>query len=261
MGSAQVGDPADLGGVLGQPAGEFPQHALDADHRGRPQRQPGLGDVVEQGRGEHGRDFGPGSGPRLRLVGGLPAGRRVEHPGVEQHRVGAEQRTGQVRRAWSDGPVFTDRCEERGAAGIQHLRGDLVRGKSNQHRHLDQSGPLQPTDPWGEAELGGGGGEPLMEHLVVARSDLAQVGLAEHQVVRAGSEPTGDHQPAGHPAVLQRRRALLGRRQLVPAVHAYPGQERAGRGRHRVRGEHRGRDQVGPVGGDQVLDPLVRAPW
>jgi len=261
MGSAQVGDPADLGGVLGQPAGEFPQHALDADHRGRPQRQPGLGDVVEQGRGEHGRDFGPGSGPRLRLVGGLPAGRRVEHPGVEQHRVGAEQRTGQVRRAWSDGPVFTDRCEERGAAGIQHLRGDLVRGKSNQHRHLDQSGPLQPTDPWGEAELGGGGGEPLMEHLVVARSDLAQVGLAEHQVVRAGSEPTGDHQPAGHPAVLQRRRALLGRRQLVPAVHAYPGQERAGRGRHRVRGEHPGRDQVGPVGGDQVLDPLVRAPW
>ena len=186
-----------------------------------------MGDVVEQGRGEHWRDAGPGCGPRLRLVSGLPAGRRVEYPGVEQHRVGTEQRTGQVRRAGSDGPVFTDRRDECGTASAQRLCGDLVRGKSNQHRHFDQSGPLQPTDPWGEAELCGRGGEPLMEHPVVAGRDLAQVGLTEHQIVRAGSEPTGDHQPTGHPAVLQRRRALLGRRQLVPAVYTDPGQKRA----------------------------------
>ena len=229
MGSAQVGDPTNLGSILRQPAGELPQHALDADHRGGPQRQPGLGDVVEQGRGEHGRDAGPGRGPRFRLVRGLPAGRRVEHPCVEEHRVGAEQRTGQVRRAGSCWSVLTDRRDERGTAGTHRLGGDLFRGKTNQHSHFDQSGPLQPTDPWGEAELGGGRDEPLMEHPVVAGSDLAQVGLAEHQVVRAGSEPAGDHQPAGHPAVLQRCRALLGRRQLVPAVHADPGQKRAGR--------------------------------
>jgi hypothetical protein len=50
--------------------------------------------------------------------------------------------------------------------------------------------------------------------------------------------PPGDHQPPGHLAVLRRDGALPGQCQLRLAVNADPGQERAGRGGHRVAGEH-----------------------
>jgi hypothetical protein len=173
---------------------------------------------------------------------------------VEQHRVRAEQCPGQVCHARAAGAVPADRRDHGGPAAVDDLLRQLVGSHSGQHRDLHLCRPLQPGDPWGEAKAGGGGAEPLVEGLVVTGGNLAQVRPAQHQVVGRGPKPAGDHQPAGNAAVGQRRSALLGQRQLWPAVDADAGEEGAGRGGHRVAGEHAGRLQVGAVGGDQLFD-------
>jgi hypothetical protein len=105
-----------------------------------------------------------------------------------------------------------------------------------------------------EAELGGRGAEPFVEDPVVMRRDLAQVGTAGDQVVRARPGAAGHDQPADNPPVLQRQCALLGQRQLGPAAGADPGEEHPRYGGHRVLREHARGDQISPVGRDQGLD-------
>ena len=223
--------PANLGSFGGQPAGELPQHALDADHRGRPQRQPGLGDVVEQGRGEHVARRRPRLRPAPPTGCGVPAGRRVEHPGVEQHRVGTEQRTrsGASRRVRRAG---AQRIAAMSAArpALNAVGGDLVRGQPSQHSHFDQGGPLQPTDPWAEAELGGGGGEPRgTPGGGGPRSRPGRAGRAPGSPGWVGSRPVTISQPTT-------RRSLSGVAHCsasgssCPAVDTDPGAEHAGHG-------------------------------
>jgi len=173
---------------------------------------------------------------------------------VEQHRAGAEHRAGQVSHPGTVGAVPADRRGHRGQTGLDERLGQPVGGHPGQHRELHRRRPLQPGDPGGEAEFRSGGPEPVVEPAEMPGGDLAQVGAAEHQVVGGGPEPSGDHQPPHDAAFGQRGGALLGRRQLLPAGDADPGQERARRGGHRMFGEHAGRAQVGTVGGDQLLD-------
>jgi hypothetical protein len=168
---------------------------------------------------------------------------------LEQHRAGAEHGTGQVSHARAAGAVPADRRGHRGQTGLDELLGQPVGGHAGQHRDLHRRRPLQPGDPGGEAEFGGGGPERFVEAAVVPGGDLAQVGSAEHQVIGGGPQSSGDHQPTHDPTLGQRGGALLGQRQLLPAVDADPIQERARRGGHRVFGEHAGRAQVVTVVG------------
>ncbi len=88
----------------------------------------------------------------------------------------------------------------------------------------------------------------------MAGGDLADIGPACHQVVGAGPQPAGDHQPAQHPPILPRRGALGVEGQRRPSLDPDPGQERPGIRCRRVTGEHPGGDEIGMIGGDGILD-------
>ena len=254
VGAAQISNATDLGGVDREPARELTQHAFDPHHRRGPQRQPRLGDVAGEGGGQPCRHRRPGGSPLRRAVPVGLARRGVEQAEVEQGGLRAEQRGAQRLWAVAVGPMSADRCHQRFSPRLDRCLRQLLGSYSGHGGHLDQRRPLQAGHDPVEAELGRARTEPGVECSVVVGGDLAEVGPARHEVVGAGPDPSGHDQPADHSAVLERQRALLRQRQSGPPVDADPGEERAGHRGHRVRGEHPRRDQVGPVGGDQLLD-------
>jgi hypothetical protein len=84
--------------------------------------------------------------------------------------------------------------------------------------------------------------------------NFTEIGTAGDQVVRGRPNPPGDDQPSDHPSFLQRQRALIRQRQLLPALDTDAGQEGAGDRGHRVPGKHAGCDQVGSVGSNLIFD-------
>ena len=251
---AQVGDADHLGGVGGQPAGELPKHALDAHHRRGPQRQPCLGDVTAERGRQPWRDRRPLGGPLGRAVRVGFAGRGVQDAEVEQSGLRTEQRRAQCLGAVAAGSVTSYCFGQRFSLRIDHRLGQPLRSQPGQRGHLDQRRPLQARHDTVEPELGGARAEPGVECLVVVGGDLAEVGSARHEIVRARPDPSGHDQPANDSAVLEWQRALLRQRQSGPPLDADAGEECAGHRGHRVRGEHTRRSQVGPIGGDQLFD-------
>ena len=252
--AAKVGDAGDLRGAAGQPAGELAQHALDAHHGRGPQRQAHLGDVA----GQSGRQLRcrrcPLRGPLGRAIRAGLAGSSAEHAEVEQGGLQSEQCRAQRSGTVAAGPVAADGGGQRLPALVDDGLGHLPGAKPGQCGHLGQRRPLQAGHDRAEAELGGSGGETLVEHPVMAGGDLTEIGAAGHQVIGAGTQPTRHDQPADHPPVLQRQGALGGQRQAGPALGPDPGEEHAGHRGDRVASEHPGGHQVGAVGIDQVLD-------
>ncbi len=173
---------------------------------------------------------------------------------MEQGGLRAEQRCAQRLGAMAVGSVTADRGDQRRSALVDHRLRCLLGGQPGQRRHLGQRRPLQPGHGAVEAELGGGGAEPLMERPVMVGGDFTEIGPARHQIVGARPQPAGDDQPTHHPPVLERQRALGGQRQPGPPVGADPGEEHASDRRHRVAGEHAGRNEVGSIRGDEILD-------
>jgi hypothetical protein len=251
---AQVGDADHLGSVRGQPAGELPQHALDAHHRRGPQRQPRLGDVTGEGGGQPWRDRRPLGGPLGRAVWGVFAGRGVEDAEVEQSGLRTEQRRAQRLGAVAAGSVTSYRGGQRFSLRIDHRLGQPLGSQPGQCSHLGQGGPLQADHDGIEPEPGGGHDEPFVEPAVMMGGDFAEVGPARHEIVGAGPQPSRHDQPTDHPSILQRQCALRCQRQRRPARHTHAGEERARHRGHRVSGEHPGRDEVGPVRVDELLD-------
>jgi len=93
-----------------------------------------------------------------------------------------------------------------------------------------------------------------MKRPVMVGGDLTEIGPAGHQVVGARAQPSRHDQPADHPPVFERHAALGRQRQLRPPGCTGPGEEHAGDRGDRVAGEHPGRDQVGAVGIDELLN-------
>ena len=221
--AAQIGDAADVGGVEGEPAGELAQHAFDSHHRRGPQRQPGLGDVAGQRGRQPGWHRRPGGGPLRRAVPVGLARRGVEQAEVEQGGLRTEQGRAERLGAVAVGSVPTDRGHQRFSPGLDRRLRQLLGSQSGHGGHLDQRRPLQAGHDGLEAELGGARAEPFVECPVVMGGDLAEVGPACHQVVGAGPDPTGHDQPADHPAVLERQRALLAPAAIGPTRRHRPG--------------------------------------
>ena len=247
---------AHLGGVRGQPAGELAQHALDAHHRRGPQRQPRLGDVAGQRGRQPWRDRRPLRRPARPSGPGWPCGAAASStPSVEQGGLRAEQRRAQRLGAVAVGSVAGIAAINASRPASMHRLGQLLGGQPGQRGDLRQRRPLQAGDDGVEPELGGGRDEPFVEPAVMPGGDLAEVGPA-----RAPGSPgwaaavrsrSASRPPAGPSAAVRTARASGNAAQPGDAD---PGQERARRRGHRVAGEHPGRDQVGPVGGDQLLD-------
>jgi len=250
----QVGDADHPGSVGGQPAGELPQHALDAHHRRGPQRQPCLGDVTGEGGRQPWWDRRPLGRPLGRAVRADFAGCTVKDAEVEQRGLRTEQRRAQRLGAVAAGSVASYRRGQRFSLRIDHRLGQPLGSQPGQRGHLDQRRPLQARHDGTEPELGGGRGEPFVELAVMVGGDFAEVGPTRHQIVRAGPQPSRHDQPTDYPSILERQRALRCQRQTRPAVHPHSGEERARHRRHRVSGEHPGRDEVGPVRRDELLD-------
>jgi hypothetical protein len=173
---------------------------------------------------------------------------------VEQGGLQSEQRRAQRLGAVAAGPVTADGGGQRLPALVDDGLGHLPGAHPGQRGHLGQRRPLQAGHDRAEAELGGGGGEALAERPVMAGGDLTEVGPAGHQVIRAGTQPPRHDQPADHPPVLQRQRALGGQRHAGPSLGSDPGEEHAGHRRDRMTSEHARGLQVVAVGVDQVLD-------
>ena len=252
--AAKVGDAADLGGVAGQPAGELAQHALDAHHGRGSQRQAHLGDVAGQGGHQLRRRRCPLRGPLGRAVRAGLAGSGAEHAEVEQGGLQSEQCRAERLGAVAAGPVTADGGGQRLPALVDDGLGHLPGAQPGDCGYLGQRRPLQAGHDRVEAELGGGGGETLVERPVMAGGDLTEIGAAGHQVIGAGTQPPRHDQPADHPPVLQRQGALGRQRQAGPSLGPDPGEEHAGHRGDRMPGEHPGGGQVGAVGIDQVLD-------
>src|SRR5271166_61759 len=253
----QVGDAEHLGGVDGEPAGELPQHALDAHHCRGPQRQPGLGDVPGEGGGQPWRDRRPLGGPLGRAVWGCFAGSGVEDAEVEQSGLRTEQRRAERLGAMAVGSVASYRGGQRFSLCVDHRLGQPLGSQPGQCCHLGQGGPLQAGHDGIKPELGGGRGEPFVEPAVMMGGDFAEVGPARHEIVGAGPQPSRHDQPTDHPSVLQRQCALRCQRQRRPAGHPNAGEKRARHRGHRVSGEHPGRDEVGPIRLDELLDVVA----
>jgi hypothetical protein len=195
-GSAQLGDAAGRGSLAAQPAGELAEHAFDADHRAGTQGQPHLIDIAKQRRSQPRRCCGTRGSAGGALIRMRLARRDVDHACVEQGRLGAKQGSSQRPDAVRVGAVPADRGDHLLAPGVERGLGQLVRGKPGQHRGLGHRGPLQHGGARAEAELGGGCGEHGVKGGVVAGGDFAEVGAAEHKVVRSRPQPASDHQPA-----------------------------------------------------------------
>ena len=94
-----------------------------------------------------------------------------------------------------------------------------------------------------------------MQLRVVAGGDLTQAGLASHQVVGSRAQPSGDDEPADDAAFLGGQPTLVCQWQTGPAIEAAdPGEEGASHRGDRVGCEHPGGDEVGAVGGNQLLN-------
>jgi hypothetical protein len=252
--AAKVSDAADLWGVAGQPAGELAQHALDAHHGRGSQRQAHLGDVAGQGGRQLRRRRCPLRGPFSRAAGAGLAGSGAEHAEVEQGGLQSEQCRAQRFGAVAAGVVTADGGGQRLPAVVDDGLGHLPGAQPGQRGHLGQRRPLQAGHDRVEAELGGGGGEALVERTVMTGGDLTKIGTAGHQVIGAGTQPPRHDQPSDHPPVLERQGALSCQRQAGPSPGPDPGEEHAGHRGDRMISEHPGGLQVVAVGVDQVLD-------
>jgi integrase len=253
----QVGDAEHLGGIHGQPAGELAQHALNAHHRRGPQRQPGLGDITGEGGGQPWRDRSPLGGPLGRAVWGCFAGRGVKDAEVEQSGLRTEQRRAKRLGAMTVRSVTSYRGGQRFSLLVDHRLGQPLGSQPGQRCHLGQRRPLQAGHDGVKPELGGGRGEPFVEPAVMMGGDFAEVGPARHEIVGAGPQPARHDQPTDHPSLLQRQCALRCQRQSRPAGHPNAGEKRARHRGHRVSGEHPGRDEVGPIRLDELLDVVA----
>jgi len=129
----------------------------------------------------------------------------VEEAEVEQGGLRAEQCRAQRLDTVAAGPVTADGGGQRLPALIDSGLGHLAGGQPGQRCHLGQRRPLQPGHGGLEAELGGGGGETLVELAVMAGGDLAEVGAACRQVVGAWAQPSCHYQPSDHPPVHERQ--------------------------------------------------------
>ncbi|BDB42129.1 hypothetical protein IWGMT90018_25750 [Mycobacterium kiyosense] len=250
----QVGDAEHLGGVHGQPAGELPQHALDAHHRRGPQRQPGLGDVTGQGGRQPWRNRSPLGGPLGRAVRVGFAGSGVKDAEVEQSGLRTEQRRAQCLGAMTVGSVASYRGGQSFSLCVDHRLSQPLGSQPGQRCHLGQRRPLQAGRHRAEPELSGACDKPLVEPAVMMGGDFAEVGPARHKIVRAGPQPSRHDQPTDHPSILQRQCTLGCQRQHGPARHTHAGEEHASHRGHRVSGEHSGRHEVDPIRLDEFLD-------
>ena len=253
----QVGDAEHLGGVDGQPAGELPQHALDAHHCRGPQRQPGLGNVPGEGGRQPWRDRRPLGGPLGRAVWGCFTWRGVKDAEVEQRGLRTEQRRAERLGAMAVGSVTSYRGGQRFSLCVDYRLGQPLGSQPGQRGHLGQGGPLQAGHDGIKPELGGGRGEPFVEPAVMMSGDFAEVGPARHEIVGAGLQPSRHDQPTDHPSLLQRQCTLRCQRQRRPAGHPNAGEKRARHRGHRVSGEHPGRDEVDPIRLDELLDVVA----
>ncbi len=254
VGPTQIGHAGHLGGVRGQPAGELPQHALDAHHRRSPQRQPRLSDVTGQGGRQPRRDRRPLGGPLSRAVWAGLAGRGVENAEVEQGGLGSEQRRAQRLGAVTVGSVTSYRGGQRFSLRIDHRLRQPLGSQPGQRCHLGQRGPLHAGHDAFETELGGGHDKPLVEPPVMVGGDFAEIGPARHEIVGTRSQLSRHDQPTDHPSVLERQSALGCQRQRRPARHTDAGKEHASHRGDRVSGEHPGRNEVGAIRVDEILD-------
>jgi hypothetical protein len=252
--AAKVSDTGDLRGVGGEPGGELAQHAFDTHHRRCSQRQPDLGDVAQERRGQPRRDRCPLGGSFARVVAVGLAGRRVEHAEVEQGGLRAEQRRAQRFGTVAVGSVTADGGDQRLSPLVDHSLRRLLGAQPGQRRHLDQRGPLQAADSAVEAELGRGGDEPFVEGPMMVSGDLTEIGATRDQIVGTGPQPARHHQPSHHPAILERQVALGCERQSGPSIGSDPGEEHAGNRRHGMVGEHAGLDKVRSIRGDKIFD-------
>ena len=114
---------------------------------------------------------------------------------VEERRFGAEQRGSQRAHAVRVRPMTAEAGDQRITSGLELRLRERVRGTTEQRRHLDGRRPLQNGRSPIEADRASGRTETGIESTVVAGSDLAQIGAAEDQLLRAGTQLPDDHQP------------------------------------------------------------------